>query len=234
MHRITSTASAVVLLFAALAAPTHLHAQSESAMPQDMDMTGASDMAGKHMKVTPSWPLQPGDAAHADSLLAVARAALAKYGDLAVAEADGFQMFAPKLKRQKVYHYTRRANALKARWTFDPTAPTSLLYAPQPDGSVRLIGAMYTAPPSYSLEELNARIPLSMAQWHQHTSICLPPGAEPEAPLTTRDPRFGPRGTISTKAACTAAGGTFKERMAGWMVHVNMFEAPDEVWEHKH
>ena len=73
MHRSTSTASAVVLLLAALAAPAQVHAQSESAMPQGMDMMGASDVAGKHMTVTPSWPLQPGDMARADSLLTVAR-----------------------------------------------------------------------------------------------------------------------------------------------------------------
>ncbi|MEZ4413695.1 MAG: hypothetical protein R2910_11975 [Gemmatimonadales bacterium] len=230
MRHLIPTASAVVLVLTAAAGP----ATAQGSAQHDMAMMEATDVAGKHLTVTPHWPVQPGDSARADSIVEVNEAALAKYGDVAVAEADGFKMFAPKVKKQKVYHYTRRMNAIKARWTFDATAPTSLLYAPQPDGTVRLIGAMYTTPPNFTLAQLDARIPLSIAQWHQHTSICLPPGADVEAGLTTRDPRFGPRGSISTEEACRAAGGTFKTRMAGWMVHVNMFEAPDQVWEHKH
>jgi hypothetical protein len=147
-------------------------------------------------------------------------------------------MFAPKLKRQKIFHYTRRMNALKARFTFDPTEPTSLLYQPEADGTLRLVGAMYTAPASIALEDLNRRIPLSIAQWHQHVSICMPPGASDDDSggmgLATRDPRFGPRGSITTEDECTAAGGEFKQRMFNWMVHVNMFESGAAVWEHRH
>jgi hypothetical protein len=155
------------------------------------------------------------------------------------AEQDGYRMFAPKVKRQKVHHYSNRGNALKARWNFDITAPSALLYRPQPNGELRLIGAMYTAPPDLSLDDLNQRIPLSIGQWHQHTSICLPPGASlrgagDEMGSFSRDPRFGPRGSIATEEECKAAGGQFKRRMFGWMVHVNLYEAPDQVWEHKH
>jgi len=231
MHRLAPTAAAVVLALTIATVPA---AAQAAAAQHDMAMMEATDVAGKHLTVTPHWPTQPGDSARADSIVHVAEAALAHYANVEVAEQDGFRMFAPQVKRQKVYHYTRRMNALKSRWTFDVTAPTSLLYEPQPDGSLKLIGAMYTAAPTFTLEQLDARIPLSIAQWHQHTSICLPPGADVDTGLTTRDPRFGPRGSISTEAACRAAGGTFKERMAGWMVHVNMFEAPDQVWEHKH
>jgi hypothetical protein len=232
MLRFAPTSTAVILLVG-LAAGS---AAAQAAAPEQMDMamTGDQLVAGRHMLMTPAWPLQPGDQARADSLVAIARVALAQFADVSVAEAAGYRMFAPAVKRQKVYHYTNRMHAVKARWTFDPTEPTSLLYQPQPDGSLKLIGAMYTAPPGFSLEQLNARIPLSVAQWHQHTSICLPPGADPRAGVATRDPRFGPRGSISTEAACTAAGGTFKQRMAGWMVHVNMFEPRDQVWEHRH
>jgi hypothetical protein len=96
---------------------------------------------------------------------------------------------------------------------------------------------MYTAPPNLSLEELNRRLPLSIAQWHQHINLCMPPGtgrlgAAGDRPAS-RDPRFGFRGTITTAEACTAAGGEFHERVFGWMVHVNMFEAANAVWEHR-
>lgn len=212
----------------------HDHAIAGGSMAMAM---GDSTLGKKHMRMTPTWPVQPGDSARADSLVRIARASLEKYADVSMAEQDGYRMFAPKVK-QRVYHYTRRMNALKARMTFDPTEPTSLLYAPTSDGRVRLIGAMYTAPPDMSLEDLNRRIPLSLAQWHQHTSFCLPPGtgrgrAGDELALANRDPRFGVRGSISSEAECRAAGGEFHRRMFGWMVHVNLFGDDAHLWEHR-
>lgn len=237
MTRITSAAAAAALLL--IAAPRTSAAQAPGQDHQEMEMMDDSMPAGKHLKLTPHWPEQPGDQARADSIVNLARSALAQYVDVAAAEQAGYRMFAPKVKGQKVYHYSNRMNALKARWTFDPTAPSALLYQPEPDGTLRLIGAMYTAPAALSLEELNQRIPLSIAQWHEHTSICLPPGtslasARGGAGMGGRNPQFGPRGSITTEEACTAAGGTFKQRMFAWMVHVNMFESPDQLWEHKH
>ena len=237
MTRLTPTAAAVVLLF--IASPSATLAQASVHDQQDMEMMTDSMPAGRHLTLTPRWSEQPGDRARADSLVAVARAALAQFEDVAAAEAAGYRMFAPAVKHQKVYHYANRMNAFKARRTFDPAAPSALLYEPQPDGTLKLIGAMYTAPPDMPLEELNQRIPLSIAQWHQHTSICLPPGttlasAREGVGMGGRNPQFGPRGSITTAEACQAAGGTFRQRMFGWMVHVNMFEASDQVWEHKH
>jgi hypothetical protein len=237
MTPITSAAAAVVLLL--VASPRASAAQATGHDHADMEMMDDSMPAGKHLRLTPRWPDQPGDQARADSLLGAARTALARYEDVAVAEQAGYRMFAAKVRGQKVYHYSNRMNALRARGTFDPAAPSALLYQPQPDGQLRLIGAMYTAPPDISMDELNQRIPLSIAQWHQHTSICLPPGttlatARGGAGMGGRNPQFGPRGSITTEEACQAAGGTFKPRMFGWMVHVNMFEASDQLWEHKH
>jgi hypothetical protein len=232
MQRTISAAGAAILL---LAAWMHTAAAQEMSGHDRGDIEMMGDMvAGKHLKLTPQWSEQPGDRARADSVAGIARVALAKYADVSAAELDGYRMFAPKLKRQKVYHYSKRSNALKARWTFDATAPSALLYQPQPNGDVRLIGAMYTAPPDISLEELNQRIPLSIAQWHQHTSICLPPGAEDEMGAGSRDPRFGPKGSITTEEECRAAGGKFKKRMFGWMVHVNFAESGEKIWEHRH
>ena len=38
------------------------------------------------------------------------------------------------------------ALAIRERFKFDPAQPSSLLYKKDPDGSLRLVGAMYTAP----------------------------------------------------------------------------------------
>jgi hypothetical protein len=237
MRSLIPTAAAVIFVCCADAGSAP--AQTGAHDHQEPELMSDSVVAGKHLRVTPQWPLQQGDQARADSLVEVARAALARYADVAEATRDGYQMFAPKVKGQKVYHYSNRGNARAARRAFDATAPSALLYRPEPNGTLRLIGAMYTAPPDNSLDDLNRRIPLSIAQWHQHTSICLPPGttlatARGGVGMGGRKPQFGPRGSISTEAACAAAGGTFKPRMLGWMVHVNLFEPPDQVWEHRH
>ena len=236
-------AMATALSIGALAAQQpagHEQMPMSDGMPMmEGDAMASDPLMTAHMTMSPRWPEAPGDRSRADSLVAVVRAALAKYRDVRVAEQDGYKMFAPKIKRQRVYHYTRTANAIKARWTFDASAPTSLLYQPAADGGLRLVGAMYTAPASMTLEDLNRRLPLSIAQWHQHTNLCMPPGtgrlrAGGDQALASRDQRFGLRGTIATAEACSAAGGEFHERVFGWMAHVNMFADDSELWEHRH
>lgn len=201
----------------------------------DGEMQGMA-MAGPHITLTPVREMRPGDQARADSIVRIARAWAEKYRDVAVAEADGFHRFAPQVKRQRIYHYTNRAAALKARFRFDPAAPTSLLYRDGPGGKLELIGVMYTAPATLSPEELDQRIPLSIARWHQHTNICLPPRDEdPVAATTGRHPEFGPRGSIATRDACEAAGGRWKDRVLNWMVHVNVFaNDPSDIWKDEH
>ena len=97
---------------------------------------------------------------------------------------------------------------------------------------VRVTGVMYTAPWWTDESELDARVPLSVAPWHQHVNLCVPPGRRGSAEWTARwterrngRPLFGPRSPIATKPECEAVGGTFVERLFGWMVHVDAFAA---------
>ncbi len=89
---------------------------------------------------------------------------------------------------------------------------------------------MYTAPAKATPEKLNARVPLSVARWHLHVNICLPPRGQAQSADWTK---FGPKGSISTLEECTAAGGRFFPHLFGWMVHVYPFEqSPENVWAH--
>jgi hypothetical protein len=105
-----------------------------------------------------------------------------------------------------------------------------LLYK-KTDRGFELIGAMYTAPRNFSEERLDARVPLSVARWHQHVDLCLPPrGTDPKSADWTR---FGPAGAIATREQCEEAGGRFVPRIFGWMVHVYPFEPRSErIWTH--
>ena len=59
---------------------------------------------------------------------------------------------------------------------------------------------MYTAPKRYSEDDLDQRIPLSVAQWHEHVNLCMPPADRKQEALL-QNPKFGFRGSISTQEA---------------------------------
>ena len=80
---------------------------------------------------------------------------------------------------------------------------------------------MYTMPKRATEEQMNARVPLSVAMWHLHTNLCMPP----RAGLKNADwTKFGLNGSIASKDACDAAGGRFSPVIFGWMVHVYPYE----------
>jgi len=181
---------------------------------------------GPHMKMTELRPASPEELKTADEIVRTLRASIEKYKDYHAALKDGFVPYMPNLRLPE-YHFTNYGYAYQAAFRFDPSLPTSLLYKKTADG-YQLLGAMYTAPESASPEALNSRVPLSVARWHMHVNICEPPGG-----MTERSNwlRFGPAGSISTEAECTAAGGKFQPHQFGWMVHVYPFETnPEKVW----
>ena len=182
-----------------------------------------------HMYMTTLRPIQPGDKQKADAVVAAAKAAMAPYEDYRKALADGYQIFLPDVPQEQ-YHFTLYANAFEARSRFDPSKPTSLLYKKTPDGGYKLVGVMYTDRVDAPESELNERIPLSIARWHQHINFCkAPPGQN--ALYFGPDAKFGLLGSITTKEACEAAGGEFHPHLFGWMVHVYPNETdPAKVW----
>ncbi len=189
---------------------------------------GMAHMSG-HMYMTTLRPVKEGDRQKADALVQSAKAAMAPYRDYRKALADGYEIFLPNIP-QPQYHFTKAAYGLLARVSFDPSKPTSLLYTKNADGGYKLVGAMYTDRVGASEDELNDRIPLSIARWHQHINFCkAPPGQKmgyvgPEA-------KFGLLGSITTKDACEAAGGEFHPHIFGWMVHVYPYETdPKKIW----
>jgi len=244
VRRLGLTAGLLLAPGAARAQHDHDHhrpdAPAPAAAPAAGEMDGAmSAMAagvssGAHVRMTPRRAATPADSARAAKVAAELRRAIAKYRDVRAAEEDGFKMFAPQLKQQRVYHFTSNRNAVAEHFRFDPARPTSLLYKKDAAGTMVLVGAMYVAPKGATLDELDERVPLGVAQWHAHTNICVPRPRERERWREMQDGqmRFGPAGAITTEAECDAAGGRFHEQIFGWMVHANVFD--ENVWEHEH
>jgi hypothetical protein len=189
---------------------------------------GMAHMAG-HMYLTTLRPLQPGDRQKADAIVAAAKQAMEPYRDYNKALADGYKIFLPNIP-QPQYHFTNYDNAHEAATHFDPLKPTSLLYKKTADGGYKLVGAMYTDRVAANEDELNERIPLSVARWHQHTNFCKAPAGQ-KAAYFGPDAKFGLMGSITTREACEAAGGVFLPHIFGWMVHVYPYETdPGKIW----
>ncbi|MGB7282346.1 MAG: hypothetical protein WBE13_08810 [Candidatus Acidiferrum sp.] len=172
-----------------------------------------------HMYMTSLRPPQPGDVERANGIVTELRASIEKYKDYRVALDDGYRIFLPNIP-QPEYHFTNYRNGFLESFTFDPARPTSLLYKKTATG-YDLVGAMYTMPRTATEDQLDARIPLSIAMWHLHTNLCFPRLGQ----LRTADwTKFGLGGSIATEEACSAAGGRFHPVVLGWMTHVYPYE----------
>jgi hypothetical protein len=227
----------LTLIFAAalLTAPlghTWPQGQQQGSMP-GMDMGDNADMSGMgpsmaamagHMYMTPLRPKQPGDTEKAIAVVAAAKATMERYKDHRKALLDGYVIANPKLK-QPQYHFMNQANTREADLHFDPSKPTALLYRRTPTQEYKLEGVMYTTSPDATEDELNQRVPLSIARWHRHINYCAAP-EDRIKDYQSAHPKFGMFGSINTEEACAAERGIFHAHIFTWMVHIFPYE-PD-------
>jgi hypothetical protein len=184
------------------------------------DMSGMHhNMHSLHMYMTTVRPQAAGDTERANQIVKELRAGIDKYKDYHMALSDGYKIFLPNIP-QPEYHFTSRKNGFLEAFSFDASRPTSLLYKKTATG-YELFGAMYTMPRRASEEQLNERVPLSVATWHLHTNLCAPPLWKIASADWTK---FGLQGSIATQEACDAAGGRFHPVVLGWMTHVYPYE----------
>lgn len=218
-------------------APKSVEKDSSVTAGTDHAMNGKM-AAGLHMEMTPSRPRLASDSARAAEIVSRLRASIAKYKDVRLAVKDGYKQFAPGVKGQRELHFTNNRSAIRSAFGFKSSRPTSLLYKPVEGGEPILIGAMYTAPKRASLDELDKRVPLSVAKWHRHINFCLPKLKEKERWKETKNglPVFGPLSPIATEEECDQVGGRFYPQVFGWMVHANVFESDDPavIWGDDH
>ena len=118
----------------------------------------------------------PEQQAFAENLVAVNVVRLPQWADPAVAEAAGFHSIGDADSGHE--HYVQWDWIDDDVW-LDPDAPESLVYEPQPDGSKKLVSAMYMLPRDLALEDVPDDGGALM-QWHVHDDLCLT--ADPVAP----------------------------------------------------
>jgi hypothetical protein len=190
-----------------------------------------------HMRMAPTRPATAADSGRAAEIVKTARAGLSKYADVKVAEQNGYVKFLPWLEDQSIFHYNNIGNVLATLGTFDATKPVSLLYKKNDKGQMTLVGAMYAAVPNATPADLDARLPTSIAHWHEHVDFCGPYADSVRAGVQKVDgPSTARWLAINTRQECTAAGGRFVPRIFGWMAHVYLFagDDPKVIWGEEH
>ena len=181
----------------------------------------------RHTAYTTLRPENDADKARAATVVADIQRALAKYQDYRVAEADGFHPLTAGIKlpiENFTKDLTKCCKGGIAAFTF--SEPDSLLYQRSGELGYKLIGATYLDYRSTSEDQLNERVPLSVARWRRHVDTCYPGRG---ADAKTLD--WSKFDSIATKQACDAVGGRFEAQLPGWTLQVHPWEQdPKLVW----
>ncbi len=133
-----------------------------TAAPKPYDPTMPIDLSG-----TPG--VTPQQQAAAENLIATTLVQLPQWSDHKVAEAFGFKSIGDA--------NTGHEHFIQWDWInddviLDPDQPESLVYEPQPDGSKKLVSAMYMLPDDVALDDV-PDIGGALMQWHVHDDLCF-------------------------------------------------------------
>jgi len=153
----------------------------QAAVPEDERMDKCNDHGdhGAAPAPKPYDPTQPIDLsgfpgvtpeqqAAAENLIAVTVVRLPQWADYRVAEAAGFHSIGDA--------GTGHEHFVQWDWIdddiiLDPDHPESLVYEPQPDGTKKLVSAMYMLPTAVDLTDV-PDIGGALMQWHIHDNLC--------------------------------------------------------------
>jgi hypothetical protein len=160
----------------------HTHAAAAVA-PKPYDPTQPIDLGGVD-GVTPE------QQAAAENLVALNVVRLPQWSDYKVAEAAGYKSIGDGLTG---FEHFIKWDTINDDVALDPDHPESLVYQPQPDGSKKLVSAMYFLPETVKLTDV-PDIGGALMQWHIHDNLCFTD--DPVQPLV--------RGVVNSAGQCSA------------------------------
>jgi hypothetical protein len=147
--------------------------------------------------------------AAAERLVAATRAAVTRYEDFAVAEAEGYRPVTPfAFYGARAAHF-QRDDYLTDRSVLDPERPEQLIYLKADDGQLALVGVMYLARIGQGLA-----VGGPLTHWHTHDDLC--------ANWT---------GMVPTLVDGSCLAGTFP--LAVEMLHIWLIDHPDGPFAEK-
>ena len=147
--------------------------------------------------------VSPEQQAAAENLVALNVVRLPQWSDYKVAEAAGYHSIGDGLTG---FEHFIKWDSINDNVALDPDHPESLVYSPQPDGSKKLVSAMYFLPDTVSLNDV-PDIGGALMQWHVHDNLCFT--NDPVAPQV--------RGVTTSAGDCPAP---LTKLIAAPMIHV--------------
>ncbi|MCU1358742.1 MAG: hypothetical protein JWN99_31 [Ilumatobacteraceae bacterium] len=145
------------------------HDHTATVQPKPYDPTQPIDLSG-----IPG--VTPEQQAAAENLVAITVVRLPQWSDYRVAEAAGFKSIGDALTGHE--HFIQW-DWINDETVLDPDKPESLVYEPQPDGSKKLVSAMYMLPDTVPLDHV-PDIGGALMQWHIHDNLCFTMGDAPQ------------------------------------------------------
>ncbi|MEP7112320.1 MAG: hypothetical protein ABI862_03560 [Ilumatobacteraceae bacterium] len=173
----------------------HAHTAAVVA-PKPYDPTQPIDLGGVD-GVTPE------QQAAAENLVALNVVRLPQWSDYKVAEAAGYHSIGDGLTG---FEHFIKWDSINDDVSLDPDHPESLVYQPQPDGSKKLVSAMYFLPDTVALTDV-PDIGGALTQWHIHDNLCFTD--DPTAPQV--------RGVTNSGGSCPVP---LKKFVPAPMIHV--------------
>ena len=148
----------------------HGEGHGDATTPKPYDPTQPIDLSGMP-GVTPE------QQAAAENLIAITLIRLPQWADYRVAEAAGFHSIRDAATG---YEHFINWDWINDDVWLNPDFPESLVYQPQPDGTRKLVSAMYMLPDTIALADV-PNIGGELMQWHIHDNLCFT--TDPEAPV---------------------------------------------------
>jgi hypothetical protein len=147
----------------------HGHGDDHSDADADGDVVAAAYDPTMPIDLGGVEGVTPQQQAFAENLVAATVRDLPQWSDLEVVEAAGFRSIGDAATGHE--HYLQWDWIDDDVW-LDPDRPESLVFEPQPDGTKKLVSAMFMLPSEIDLEE----VPDwggALMQWHVHGDLCF-------------------------------------------------------------
>lgn len=148
---------------------SHVHSHADHSSASSIDAAQFEDTGASSIDLSGFPGVSLEEQRRAEQLIYDTREILPKFATPEIAEQMGFSSIRDEVTG--VEHYINWTY-INDEYELDPDHPESLVFAVEPDGSRRLVSAMYMLGNQYTLETV-PNVGGLLTQWHIHDNLCF-------------------------------------------------------------
>lgn len=148
---------------------SHDHSHADHATTSAIDAANFEDSGASLIDLSGFPGVTPEEQRRAEMLIYETRETLPRFATPEIATELGFTSI--RDEATGVEHYINWTY-INDEYELDPNYPESLVFAVEPDGSRRLVSAMYMLGDEYSLDTI-PNVGGALTQWHIHDNLCF-------------------------------------------------------------